>query len=114
VTKTSAGEAALLDDLVGDFGVAALADRHLDTGFLGEAVGPGLGQTLMLGVVHDEAVGGPDRGAGAGHGGEQSGSDEGGFVQCHCYGSRRGVEGERPNSIGVKQGWGIYSFNANH
>ena len=48
---------AFLHDLVAEFGVAALAQRDLDAGFLGEAVGPFLGQALVLRVVDDNAFG---------------------------------------------------------
>ena len=58
VRNTSAGEAApSCDDLVAELGVAALAQRDLDAGLLGEGLGPGLGQALVLGVVDDDAVG---------------------------------------------------------
>ena len=47
---------ALGDQLIAQFGVAALAVGHLDAGFLGEGVDPFLGQRLVLGVVDEEFV----------------------------------------------------------
>ena len=47
---------ALGDQLVAEFGVAALAVGHLDAGLLGEGVDPLLGQRLMLRVVDQQFV----------------------------------------------------------
>jgi len=46
----------LLQQLVAELGIAAIAQRDLDAGLLGEAVRPGLRQRFVLRVVDDEPV----------------------------------------------------------
>ena len=64
---------AFLDDLVGQFGVRALAHGHLDAGFRREGFDPFLGEAFVLGVVDRDLAGGGSgrggRGAGGGRGG---------------------------------------------
>ncbi|MNC16328.1 hypothetical protein D3C75_641810 [compost metagenome] len=48
---------AFLHDLIAHFGVIAVAQGDRDTGFLGKALDPGLGQACVLRVVHHDADG---------------------------------------------------------
>jgi hypothetical protein len=55
VRKTSAGEAAFLHQLISQLAVAAVTQRHFNTGFFGKAIHPRLDQIFMLRVIDHNA-----------------------------------------------------------